>query len=169
MLLITLLKILFSVLVTRHTIKWVSYHIHHRNKKARIFHGNCRMPKEVMFALMYGINAKAKNRFKIKDLSYRKTLAEWKRLLNSIYPSDSKINIPSYMHTNLKSPSGDLGVTIGNRKRKLFPQFKTGNNNFPRTCRGSQSGILPKTSDIRDKILNLKNLKNSRFTTPFTK
>jgi hypothetical protein len=141
MLLIQLLKILFSALIIRHIIRWVSYHIHHHNKKARVFHGNCRMPFDVEFALIYGINALTKTRFKVIDLSYRKTLLQWKLLLNEIYPHDNlyftrqpRLNrnpilttLPSHTHTNLKSHSRNLGVTTG--KRKPFPALKTGNQN----------------------------------------
>lgn len=130
MLLIHLLKILFCLLITRHIIRWVSYHIHHRNKKARVFHGNTRMPFHVEFALMYGVNALTKIRFKIKDLSYRKSLEEWRQLLNTIYPPDN-LTITHQSHPNI---TGDLGVTNGNRKQKrfpfLFPQFQIEKNNF---------------------------------------
>ncbi len=136
MLLIHLLKILFWILIIRHSIRWVSYHIHH-NKKARVFHGNCRMPFDVEFALLYGLKQKTKIRY--KDLSYRKNMVEWMCILNSLYPPD-KLNFTLQSHPNPhlvipKSPKGDFSLelsAIGNRKRKPFPQFKTGNNNFIR-------------------------------------
>jgi hypothetical protein len=105
MFLVHLIEILFCVLITRHSIRWVSYHLRHRNKKARVFRGNCRMPKEVMLALLYGI--KPKSRFKVKDLSYRKSLAEWKQLLNTIYPPDNLniIHQPNSNPINLTLPS----------------------------------------------------------------
>jgi hypothetical protein len=180
-----LIYILLLLLVIRHTTRWVSYHIHHCNKKARVFHGNCRMPKGVEFALMYGINAKAKKRFKIKDVSYRKSLAEWMQLINTIYPPNSKINIPSYIHTNLKSPSGDLGVTTGNRKQFPFPKLKTGNNNFSgifipllfsrrglsyKRSRGGYNLTLHKTSNSNAKIISFNNnLKIYQNVIPFPK
>ncbi len=159
MLLIHLLKILFFVLVTRHIIKWVSYHLHSHNKKARVFHGNCRMPFDVEFAFMYGINALTKTRFKVKDLSYRKNLVEWWCILNSLYPPDSESNATPPPHANLnpnpipllflggdkaharsrggpctlnKTSNSNSSLVIGNRERKPFPQLKTGNNTFNR-------------------------------------
>ncbi len=156
MFLILLLKILFSVLIVRHSIRWVSYYINHKNKKARVFHGNCRMPFDVAFALMYGINAKTKTRFKVKDLSYRKNLVEWMCILNSLYPPDNlTITPPPHSNPNPtpllflggdkaharsrggpctlnKTSNTNSNLAIGNRKRKPFPQFKPGNNNFIR-------------------------------------
>ncbi len=109
--LILLLKILLLVLVIRYIIRWVSYHWHHRNKKTRVFHGNCRMPFDVEFALMYGL--KPKTKFRYRDLSHRKSLVEWMCILNSLYPPD-KLTITRPSHYNLKSPSRDLGVKHGN-------------------------------------------------------
>jgi hypothetical protein len=158
MLLIHLLKILFGVLMVRHSIKWVSYHIYHKNKKARVFHGNCRMPKDVWFALMYGINKKFKRR--TKDLSYRKSLEEWMQIINANYPTLNQ--------------AGNLEV-------------KTANNNFiPRIKRFKTTGVSPINSithlpyaDLRQRISvpcrqtnanltisSLKNLKNSQNTMP---
>jgi hypothetical protein len=176
MLLIYLLKILFWLLVIRYTIKWVSYHIHHHNKKSRVFHGNCRMPKEIMLALMYGI--KTKNRFKFKDLSYRKSLAEWMQLINTCYPPDNlNIKPPPHPKPTLvtpKSPKGGFSLALFtnvNMKQFPFSQFKTGNNNFikikkefnvftAKPCvknNGVVSSLL-----INTKIVGIKNLKNSQ-------
>ncbi len=119
--LILLLKILLLVLVIRYIIRWVSYHWHHRNKKTRVFHGNCRMPFDVEFALMYGL--KPKTKFRYRDLSHRKSLVEWMCILNSLYPPD-KLTITRPSHYNLKSPSRDLGVKHGNnnfiRIKKIY-------------------------------------------------
>jgi hypothetical protein len=163
MLLIHLLKILFLILVIRHTIKWVSYHINHKNKKARVFHGNTRMPFDVEFALMYGI--KPKTRFKVKDLSYRKNLVEWMCILNSLYPPDNLTNTHQ-PHTN---PHPNLfGVAIGNRKQFPFPQLKTGNNNFIRVKKiynvitakpCAKNNNVVSSFLINTKIINFNNLK----------
>jgi hypothetical protein len=139
------------------------------------------MPFDVEFALMYGIQPKTK--FHIKDTSYRKSLAQWRQLLNTIYPEDDlNFTHPPHPNTNPNS-TGDLGMTIGNRKRKPFPQFKAGNNNFIRTFipllfsrrgqsnAGSRGGLctLNKTRDVNSKILNLNNLKISQNAIPFPK
>jgi hypothetical protein len=177
MLLIHLLKILFCLLITRHIIKWVSYHIHHHNKKERVFHGNCRMPFDVEFALMYGINALTKTRFKVKDLSYRKNLVEWMCILNSLYPPDSKSNIPSH-RTNLKSPLGDLGVTNRKRKPFPFPKIKPGNNNFiqiKKICNVFTAKSCAKNNGVvssflfSTKIVSINNLKIPQNPIPFPK
>ncbi len=175
MLLILLLKILFCLLVTRYVIKWVSYHINHKNKKARVFHGNTRMPFDVEFALMYGL--KPKTKFRYKDLSYRKNLVEWWCILNSLYPPDNLNNKPSH-HTNIKSPLGDLGVTNGNRKRKPFPKLKTGNNTFNRIKKiynvfsakpCAKNNNVVSSFLINTKINNFNNLKISQNAIPFPK
>jgi hypothetical protein len=175
MLLIHLLKILFWILIIRHSIRWVSYHIHHHNKKERIYHGNTRMPKDVMLALLYGINGKPKIRF--KDLSYRKSLAEWWQLINNIYPPDNELTITSQTHANSKlvtPASRDSTTQIqsngnfknGNRKQFPFPQLKNtnpapllfflGGDKAYVGSRGGQCLTLHNTSCIT----NLKNSEN---------
>jgi hypothetical protein len=180
MLLIYLLKILFWVLIIRHTIKWVSYHLHHHNKKTRVFHGNTRMPKELEFALMFGLFAKRKKRF--KDLSYRKTPAEWMQLINANYPPDNlniipqpnsnPINLTLQSHANPNSNLiGDLGVTIGNQKQFPFPNLKTGNNNFTKIKKEfnvftakpcAKNNRVVSSFLFNTKIAGIKNLKNSQ-------
>ncbi len=174
MLLFNLIKIIFLLWVIRHIIKWVRYHIHHRNKKTRVFHGNCRMPFDVEFALMYGINALTKTRFKGKDLSYRKSLVQWWLVINSNYPDDSKVNSPPRNHIN---------STLVNGNRKQFPQLKTRNNNSSQNViplllsrrgqsyAGSWGGFctLNKTCDINTKIISFNNLKIPQNTIPFPK
>jgi hypothetical protein len=195
MFLIHLLKILFWLLVIRHTIKWVSYHIHHHNKKTRVFHGNCKTPEEVEFALMYGINAKTKTRFKFKDLSYRKTLAEWKQLLNSIYPPDNlTITLPPHTNPNpapllflggdkahtrsrgghylalYKTSNTNSNLAIRNRKRKQFPQLKTRNNNFISHSQPfAKNNSVSSATSFNTKIIKINNLKISQNAIPFTK
>jgi hypothetical protein len=181
MLLVHLIEILLWVLIIRHAIRWVSYHINHKNKKARVFRGNCRMPFDVAFALLYGINAKRKKR--VKDLSYRKSLAEWMQLINANYPPDNDFTLQPHPNTNpnLITPKGDFSLkwfSNGNRKRKQFPELKTGNNKFSRIKKmhnvftaklcaknnGVVSSLLANT-----KIAGINNLKNSQNPIPFTK
>jgi hypothetical protein len=181
MLLIHILKILFCVLIIRHSIRWVSYHIHHRNNKARVFHGNTRMPMDVELALMYGIYAKTKNRFKFKDLSYRKSLAEWKQLLNTWYPPD---NLNSAHQSNPSS-----GLVNGNQEQ--FPQIKNKNPNSIKITnpshpnpvpllflggdkayagsRGGQCFTIHKISGVNNKSEKFKILKISQNPIPFSK
>jgi hypothetical protein len=148
----------------RHTIRWVSYHINHNNKKARVFHGNCRMPFDVEFALMYGI--KTKTRFKVIDLSYRKNLAEWMCILNSLYPPDYESSGNDFtLQPHLNSSSNNV-------KRLLHPNpaplLSLGGD---KAFAGSRGGfyILNKTRVINTKIISINNLKNSQNPVPFTK
>jgi hypothetical protein len=127
----------------------------------------------VEFALMYGIYAKARGHFKVIDLSYRKSLKEWMRLVNSHYPHDSKIN--SSPGTNR-----DSNLVNGNMKQVPFPKLKTGNNNSIQTFiptpffkgqsyAGSRGGFstLNKTCSDNYKTGNFKNLKIPQNTIPF--
>jgi hypothetical protein len=166
--------------------------MHSHNKKTRVFHGNCRMPKELEFALLYGIRPKIKIRY--KDLSYRKSLAQWWQLLKSNYPSGDEslkpARLPADQQTNLLANGSivKLGlIEMANWKRKPFPQFKTGNNNFIRLLHpgtapllflgegkanaGSRGGLcnLNKTYDVNTKIISFNNLKISQNALPFTK
>jgi hypothetical protein len=148
----------------------VSYHIHHKNKKAKVFHGNCRMPFDVEFALMYGINAKTKISY--KDISYRKNLVEWMCILNSLYPPDNlTITHPSH-------PNSNSNLAVGNPKRKPFPQFKTGNNNFTHIKKAynvTTAKLCAKNNNvvssflISTKIINFNNLKIPQNAIPFPK
>jgi hypothetical protein len=166
MILIILLKILFYILAIREAIAIVSRYYNSGAKKARVFHGNCRMPKDVLFALMYGL--KTKTKFPSKDLSYKKSLAQWWQLINANYPVENKLmperTIPVRLenilsgYSDLKSPSGDLGVNNGNRKP--FPKLKTGNTNFiphSKTFVKNNSVISPTL--FNTKIADLKILK----------
>jgi hypothetical protein len=149
-------------------MKWVSYHWHHRNKKARVFHGNTRMPMDVELALVYGINALTKTCFKIKDLSYRKNLVEWMCILNSLYPPDN-LNFTRPLRVN---------ANLADRKRKpfLFPQSETGKDNYifikkpyslliPKLFAKNNS-VIPANS-LNTKIISLKNLKIPQNVIPF--
>ncbi len=176
MLLIHLLKILFCLLLTRYVVKWVSYHWHHRNKKARVFHGNCRLPMGIELALLYGLKSKTKIRY--KDLSYRKNLVEWWCILNSLYPPDNLIITPPSHANSNSNLTGDLGVTIGNRKRKPFPQFKTGNTNFIRIKKiynvitaklCAKNNNVVSSFLLNTKIINFNNLKIPKNAIPFPK
>ncbi len=168
MLLFHLIKIILCVLVIRHTIKWVSYHINHKNKKARVFHGNCRMPIDVELALLYGI--KPKTKFCGKDLSYRKNLVEWMCILNSLYPPDNlNFTRPSRVNANLVDKK---------RKQFPFPQLKTGNNNFIRVKKiynvfsakpCAKNNNVVSSFLINTKIINFNNLKIPQNPIPFPK
>jgi hypothetical protein len=179
MLLIHILKILFWILIIRHSIRWVSYHIHHRNNKARVFHGNTRMPMDVELALMNGIYAKTKTRFKFKDLSYRKSLVEWMCILNSLYPPDN-LTVTRPPYTNLvtpKSPKGDFSLelfTIGNRKP--FPQLETRKDGLiviKKPCNllipkpFAKNNSVSSATSRHTKILKINNLKILKSTIPF--
>ncbi len=170
MFLILLIKIIFLILIIRYSIRWVSYHINHKNKKAKVFHGNTRMPFHVEFALMYGINAKTKTRFKIKDLSYRKNLVEWMCILNSLYPPDN---------LNFTRPSR-INANSVDRKRKTFPfpKIKTGNNNFipiKKICNVFTAKLCAKNNGVvssflfSTKIAGINNLKIPQNPIPFPK
>jgi hypothetical protein len=166
MLLILLIKIILCTLVIRHIIRWVSYHINHKNKTARVFLGNCRMPVDVELALLYGIYAKTKICF--KDLSYRKNLVEWMCILNSLYPPDN-LNFTRPLRVN---------ANLADRKRKpfLFPQSETGKDNYifikkpyslliPKLFAKNNS-VIPANS-LNTKIISLKNLKIPQNVIPF--
>jgi hypothetical protein len=168
MLLIHLLKILFSVLIIRHFIRWVSYHIHHHNKKERIYHGNTRMPKDVMLALLYGINGKPKIRF--KDLSYRKSLAEWWQLINSIYPPDNELSITSQTHTNSNLDPPKLPASITPMRSKM--DFKNGNRKqfpFLHSKNISFNTNVISSPLFNTKIISITNLKNYEKPIPSAK
>ncbi len=179
-----LVYILLWLVAIRYCIKWVSYHINHKNKKTRVFHGNTRMPFDVEFALMYGINAKTKTRFKFKDLSYRKNLVEWMCILDSLYPPDNKLNSTPPSHANpnpnLITPPSRVNANLVDRKRKPFPfpQFKTGDNNFIRIKKiynvitakpCAKNNNVVSSFLINTKIINLNNLKIPQNPIPFPK
>jgi hypothetical protein len=136
------------------------------------------MPFDVEFALIYGLKSKTKIRY--KDLSYRKNLVEWMRILNSLYPPDH-LTITHQPHANLVTPKGDfsLGLSaIGNRKRKPFPQFKTGNNNFIRVKKiynvfsakpCAKNNKVVSSFLINTKIIRFNNLKIRQNAIPFPK
>jgi hypothetical protein len=135
------------------------------------------MPMDVEIALMYGIKAVTKTRFKFKDLSYRKSLAEWMCLLNSLYPPDSELNIPSH-YTDLKSPLGDLGVTNRKLKPFPFPQLETRKGDLM-VIKKPYNLLIPKpfaknnsvisSVSLNAKIIKINNLKISQNTIPFPK
>lgn len=181
-----LIEILFCVLITGHVIRCITYHLRYSNKKARVFSGNSQIPKEVMLALMYGVKTKA--RFKFKDLSYRKSLAEWKRWLNDKYPSD--INLSFQPHSNIvnpKSSEGDLSLECfskADRKQFPFPKSKTGNNKFISNCKLNKANPAFTKNNLADTVLpnsqitqstsnlsliNFNNLKNYQNIIPLTK
>jgi hypothetical protein len=149
MFLIHLLKILFWVLIVRHAIRWVSYHINNKNKKARIFHGNCRMPKEVALALTELMNRRE----------------NFYNLINTA-PGEG------YINTSEESNRINQQYISGNGKQKQFPLFKTGNNRFIGYSKlRATSKLLAKNYNVvstfllKDKMSHLTFLKNSETIT----
>lgn len=135
MILVLFIKLLFLLLITRYVIYLVHHHFNHNNKTTRVFRGNCSISKDVMLALLYGIKTKA--RFKFKDLSYRKSLAEWMKMINGNYPSDNLNIIP---------PSNV------NKNQFPFPKLETGNNNLIHFLKlYSHSNFISKNNAIIDK------------------
>jgi hypothetical protein len=161
MFLILILKILFPVLIAWYLTLCVSYHIRHHNKKARVFHGNCRMPYDVEFALMYGI--KPKTRFKVIDWSYRKSLPEWKRFLNTIYPPDD-LNIipqPNSINPTLQShPNSNSNLTT-------LPSHANPNQNYftlpPHPNSNSNLTTLPSHPHPNPNPIGVTNWKRKPF------
>ncbi len=148
MLLIIIIKILFSLIVIRYSIAAESYCINHKTKKTN--HrgpGNWRMPKEVALALIEGYKIKVHPGSGSTHIITEETKAD-SQTCHLTRPPNINFTL-----THLFSKKR-------NRKRKLFPFLKTGNNNY---ATHSKWHPVLKTIVKNDSVVSTKSF-NTKFT-----